>query len=126
MLEYYEKRRLKRLLYSKPAILLLAVLVFMMGSAVWDAYGKEQIAREKRDLSVGEKERLLERKESLESELTRLSDERGLEEEIRHKFDAVKEGEEIIVLVNPKEQNASVGSGEKESVFKRIKNFFGF
>ncbi|MEX0917099.1 MAG: hypothetical protein WDZ90_01070 [Candidatus Paceibacterota bacterium] len=125
MFEYYEKRRLKRLLYSKSAVALLLVLILLLGSAVWDAYEKEKITREKRNLSVAEKEKLLERKEALENELERLSTERGVEEEVRSKFDAVREGEKIIVLVNAKDQGASALREEKQNLLERIRDFFG-
>ena len=104
MLDFHEKRRFKRLLYSKVTLVILGFIVIWLAFAVWSMYKKERDTRLRR---IEQKEVLNElegREESLREEIERLSTERGIEQEVRSKFEVGKDGEEMIIIVdNPED-----------------------
>lgn len=54
------------------------------------------------------------REESLREEIERLSTERGIEEEVRSKFEVGKEGEEVVIIVdNPDDEDVNKKEIEK-------------
>ena len=60
----------------------------------------------------------------LEEEIERLSTERGVEEEIRSKFDVARAGEQVLVIVDAKEEDVLLESEEEVSAWQRFLNFF--
>jgi len=65
---------------------------------------------------------LEERKEALERNIETLSTDRGVEQEIRNKFEVSKEGERVIVLVDKKdEENEPL---KKRGIFSYILDLF--
>ncbi len=53
----------------------------------------------KRDVRKEELETLKQRAGSLEAKVKHLQDERGIEEEIRGRFDVAKEGERVVIIL---------------------------
>ena len=123
MLDFYEQRRVKQLLYSKLSLLVLAGVAIFLGFQVFGVWEKERITQERRAESAASLAELTEREEVLTTEIERLSTPRGVEEEIRQKFDVVHEGEEVIVLVDAPEPQVSDGV-EKKGFFHWIRNIF--
>lgn len=119
MLEFYEKRKLKRLLYSKPVIIALCIPAVFLLSVTWNAYNKEREAYANMLTASAELDRLKEREATLSQEIERLSTQRGVEEELREKYEVGKPGERMIVLVDK--------AADKEPASPPIKSkgFFG-
>ncbi len=102
MLNFKEKRIVKRFLYSKITIALLAlILVFLLNSS-WGVYKKAKIAYENKERVEGNLKELQEREEALLANIVKLKTDRGIESEIREKFGVVKNGEEVVVIVDSK------------------------
>jgi len=103
MFDFYEKRKLKVLLgspYVQAVVFLITVFV------AWNAFTRFQIASEmadRREQVEIEAAVLQERKDSLETEVNYLSDERGIEAELRRQFDVAKDGEKVVVIVEEEE-----------------------
>lgn len=106
------RRRRNSLLYSPLTAALLMILVVLLGRGVWGVVEKEQEARRQLEAAAAEQSALQERETYLQSEIKRLSTPRGVEEELREKFGVAKEGEEVIVVVSPP-QNENSSSAEK-------------
>ncbi len=70
-----------------------------MAWAVWGVYGKHQEAKARKQLLAEEYATMTEREHALTEKLDHLQTERGMEEEIRAKFQVARPGEEIIVLL---------------------------
>ncbi len=108
MFDFYEKRKLRNLLFTRVTA---GILLVAAGLLFWSAYGRftaEQETREKRAESFTELNRLKERAAALESKVERMESERGMEEEIREQFDVAKEGEQVVVIVDEHDdRNAS-------------------
>ncbi|HJO89908.1 MAG: septum formation initiator family protein [Candidatus Pacebacteria bacterium] len=106
MFDFHEKRKFRRFLYSKVMLIILAIIVVWLFFAVFDMYKKERDT----GLKSAEQREILneleERETALQDEINRLSTEKGIEEEIRSKFEVGREGEEVIIIVdNPEEKN---------------------
>ena len=120
----HKKKKLQRFLYSPLTIVPLALLVGLLGSTVWSAYTKDRDTRLKRDKQVMELEALNTRATALDEEIERLSSERGREEEIRSKFEVAKEGERVIVIVNPIEEKEEAEREAQPNFWQRILSWF--
>ncbi len=89
----------RRLLASRPAQVLLIIVLILMGESVVRFYQRERLIAVdeqslERELSV-----LKMRRDELLTDVVRLGTDRGVEGEIREHFGVVKEGEKVINLV---------------------------
>lgn len=84
--------------------MILLVLVFMLG---WSAFTRYQIAEEmqvRRERAEEEVSQLREQKEMLDEKVRYLSDERGIEAEMRRQFDVALPNEQVVVIVEPEDE----------------------
>ena len=124
MLDFHEKRRMRNLVYSKVVLFFFLVVIFLLSYSVWGVFQKEretQVKKEQRERVLTEVE---ERERVLAEEIKRLNTERGVEEEIRSKFDVARAGEQILVIVDAPEDNILLESKEEASVWQRFLNIF--
>lgn len=117
MFDFYQKRKLKSFLASPVTRGFLFLLVLLMG---WSAYTRFQIAKEmagRRAEAEAEVQRLREQKSGLEGQVQYLSDDRGIEAEMRRQFDVALTNEQVVVIVEPEgnETNASSSTYQQES-----------
>ncbi len=106
MLEYYhmfdfqQKRKMKSIVASRVTQALFLILaIFVLISA----YNRYLIARdmdERRSAVESEIEALETRRQSLEKEVNYLTNERGIEAELRRQFDITREGEQLIIILD--------------------------
>lgn len=89
----------QRILSSRLTIVALFIASFTLSFAVYDRYAVEQDVRERRDDAELELEQLKAHQVELEDRVEYLSNEQGLEAEIRRHFDVSKEGEQVVVLM---------------------------
>jgi len=118
--ELREKRRLQRILYSKITIGALVVVLFFVASATWKVYEKHREVKEKRDTVLNELVELEKQEQDIKKEVARLKTKRGVEEEIRGKFGFVKEGEGVVVIVEPPVQSANEFGEQEGSIFGNV------
>ena len=123
MFDFHEKRKLRRILYSKAALIVLGVLVVWFSYQVFIVYEKDKQARERRAESVALLQELEGRKNQLRSEVERLSTDRGIEEEIRDRFEVAREGEQVIVIVDAPEESKQKPE-KKKGFFERLFDWF--
>lgn len=122
------KRLIRRIIYSKISIVVLAIIVFFMFNAMIEGYKTAKNARIERERIEKNLSDLGEREEYLREEIEHLNTEIGIEEEIRSRFNVVKDGEEMVVVVNPISENTN--NKQKKANFAgtvdKIKKWFGF
>jgi len=109
--DFRKKRQFKRMLYSTGVLVLLGIVVFFLGRATWDVYQKAKLTSENRQEALNELTRLQKQEATLKAELERLQTDRGIEEELRSKFNVAKEGEQVITIVSP--QNTTENSDDQ-------------
>lgn len=124
MLEFYKRRRLKRYLYSPLVLVPLGFVVVWAAFGVWDVYTKERETREKRAERTEELHALEARASALQEEIDALSTERGREAEVRERFEVAREGEQVIVIVDPKEEPAEEAPPPEKSWWQKILDWF--
>lgn len=123
MLEFYEKRKLKRVVYSKPVLLLVGGIVVLLFFPTLNAYSKMQNTYENKNAVAQELLQLQEREEALQGEINRLSTEQGVEAEIRKKFEVGRDGEELIVIVGEEKSQPQTEEEPVEEEKNRLSNF---
>ncbi len=107
---------------ASPVALLVSFLLF--GIVVYSFISvlpKQKRAQEAKKEAKVELEELQHQKDSLEQEIGLLSSDFGVEKALREKFGVVKQGEEIIVLVNNEEEGIDK---EKRGLFGWISRLF--
>jgi uncharacterized membrane protein YhiD involved in acid resistance len=100
MLDFYERRKIKGLVFSRMTAGALFGLALLLSMATYNRYAGEQDTRIKREARVEELQKLKERALLLESKVNHIESERGVEGAIREQFDVAKEGEEVVVVVD--------------------------
>lgn len=100
MFDFHEKRKIQRILYSKPVIAVLFLIGLVMSNAVYDRYVVSREMEQKLEERRMELEKLEMRAETLSAKVEYFADERGIEEELRSRFDVAKEGEQVIILLD--------------------------
>lgn len=96
--DYRARARFRRFLFSKTVAILLAGVFIVVAQAAWGMYEKSVEARERAARVASELEDLEARTARIRNDIERLSDERGIEEEIRTRFMVAKDGEEVLIL----------------------------
>lgn len=123
MLEFQQKRQVKKFIYSKISIFFLSILVIFVGYSTYDLYKKSKISKEGYNKVKGEYTNLSDRKVVLESEIGRLKSDIGIEEEIRSKFNVAKPGETVVIVVDGTNTNKTE-SGSDSKKFWEFWNWF--
>lgn len=106
-------------------LILLGLLIAGLGTAAWRMYGKAEEARITHTDAVGALESLHKRKGAVEGSLAKLGTERGVEEEIRLRYQLAKPGEEQIVLVVSEKTASTTVPPVKKSFWDSILRWFG-
>ncbi len=100
MRELEHRQRLKRRLYSLPALVLLLIITVALVRGTYFLVLKErETAQEAEALALRAKS-LAEREQTLLKETSKLGTESGVEEEIKSKFNVAREGERVAVIVD--------------------------
>lgn len=125
MFDFHEKRKIRSILYSKPIIIGLFVVAGFLSTAVYNRYVVAVEIKDKLDARRAELVELESRAQVLESKVQYLEDKRGVEEELRNRFDVVKEGEQMVVLLDErKSETATVSPIETPQETKKSESSF--
>jgi len=118
-------RRTWRKLLAYGVFLLLLFIFGALYQGLWRSYERRSGFVVEQDRLAAELAELEERKSELERLIASLKTERGLEEEVRTKFQVSKPGEKTVILVEP---DAKVGEEDDadESWWQWVKNLFDF
>lgn len=110
----------RKLLESWPSLVILSLLLVFFAINIILFLGKMIEARKSRDIAENKVTELLDKKDQLHTEINTLNTDKGKESLIREKFGLAREGEGMIVVINPKKNEEVEGNQEKQS------NFFSF
>lgn len=99
MFGFHEKRKFKSILYSKAFLIFMCIPIGLMSYAAYNAYEKERETNQRREELSEELVALEQRADELEKNIENLEDPRGVETELRSRYNVGWEGEEVIVLV---------------------------
>ena len=110
-----------RLAESPFTYIVLIIFGALFTYSAVGAYNKSRLAREKMQEAEAEYVKLTDQKQKLSTELANANTDYGVEKALREKFNVVKEGERIIMLVDEEQvANSAEAVGENKGFF----NFF--
>ncbi len=124
MFDFFERRKFRRLMYSKVALLCLLFVVVFLAKGVWDVYSKEREASRLVRERQAELKDIEARQTALVAELKKLSTARGIEEELRQKYEVAREGEKVIVLVDPPKEDSPHATESSKGFWGWFKSLF--
>lgn len=102
MFDFHQKRKMRTIFGSR---LTQGILLFLSFFVLISAYNRYLIAlemAERREAVESEIQGLQERRTTLESEVKYLSNERGMESELRKQFDVARKGEQVVIILDEK------------------------
>lgn len=100
MLEYQQKRKLKKRIYSPITLVALLIICIYLIYATWNIYTKHRTSAREVSRSETELKELEARQANLQNEIDLLHTTAGVEGEIREKFNVAKPGENTIIIVD--------------------------
>jgi cell division protein FtsB len=124
MFGFHEKRKLRGIIYSKGAIVLLGAVTVFMSVVVWSSYSKEYDTRVRKNEQQAGFGELSKRAEELRSEISRLQSAAGVEAEVRDKYGVRLPGEELIVIIEPDAEESLQVQPRSRSLWSRIRDLF--
>lgn len=127
MRNFQQKKGLKYYMRSKPVLILLAIIVILFAWKVIGLTIKLQETYKNKNIEQTKISDLETRKEDLTSKINKLNTDKGKEEIIRENFGMVKEGEQMIVIVDDKSQIATSSQSQQKGLlgfFSWFKNLF--
>lgn len=100
MLQFYQKRTWRTILSSPIAIIALVFVVLFLARIVYDRYAIEREMAGRRLESEMRLDSLIERKAQLQQKVEYLSNDRGIEAEMRRNFDVARPGEQVVIILD--------------------------
>jgi len=116
---FEQKRQIRRLMYSKIAMVGLFVVCGFLANGLFNIYGKARESMDRKNLSAQSLVRLQEREAKLQAEIERLDSRNGLEEELRNRYSLSKEGERVIVIIEDEDGTRVATTTEDSSLSER-------
>ena len=95
-----KRNKFGKIAYSWPVLVLVAGLIILIGKNVFEVYKNEKTSRVNQEKSEEVFTSLENRSNLIATEIAALKTEKGIETEIRDKFRVVKEGEQLVVIIN--------------------------
>lgn len=108
MFDFYQKRKIRAIVNSRYTQAGIAFLALLVG---WSAYVRYDIAMEmidRRQYAEQEAAALEIRRDELKEQVEYLSNERGIEAEMRRQFDVALEGEQVVVILEDEETEPEI------------------
>ncbi len=100
MFDFHEKRKIRGVLYSWPVIVVIFVLTIFLGTSAFNMYTVAHDMGAKLDAQEAELHEMEERAQVIEAKVQYLQNDRGIEEELRNRFDAIREGEQEVIIID--------------------------
>ncbi|MEK7646649.1 MAG: hypothetical protein AAB381_03085 [Patescibacteria group bacterium] len=99
--------RIRKWAHSPVTLAVLVLVCFVSAKAAWNIQAKAQQTRIRLEQAHTELAKLEDRQQALTKKVDIFSTEEGVEVEMRTKYRAVKEGEFVAVIVDPKDQTSA-------------------
>ena len=110
MKELQRKQKIRRMMYSFPSLIVIAVITFFLVKGAVKVMDKKWESSERAKDLEGRVATLVLREEELRRGISRLETEEGVKEEIKERFNVATEGEYVAVIVDRKEVSSSTNS----------------
>lgn len=124
MKSFQQKGRLRNIVYSRPVLVFLGVLVLIFAWGVINFMDKMKVTIKNKKIAEDKVAQLDQEKERLSSDIAKLKTDTGVEESIREKFGLAKEGENVIVIIEDKNAPKVPLEANTGGFFSFLKNWF--
>jgi len=124
MRNFQKSGRLRHLMQSKFFLIFLGVVILSFFFSMFSFMGKMEETVRNRKIVEDKITKLEKSKGKLNSDITKLKTEKGVEENIRDKFGLAKEGENMILIIDDKNQTEMQKEPDSGSFWSIIKNWF--
>jgi len=122
MYRYEQRRDPTRLMWRRLAAAVLLIVVAIGVRGVWGVYKKAQESHELRVEAEAKLNDLKQREAELRADISMLRTDRGVEEQLRERYDLAKDNEGVIVIVEPPAPPAE----PQPSNFQKFKRWFAW
>lgn len=117
MIDFQKKKKIRKIIYSPISLIVLFLIFVFMLRGVIKIYNKNELSVNNLNQEKVELEKLREREKKLNSSIEYLKTEQGIENEIRLKFRAVRDNEEISVIIDDIKENVATTTQETKKGF---------
>ncbi len=124
MLDFQQKRTIRRAMYSRVTIITMLVFVLILIKSTYGIYQKEQLSADTFNATQKQYNGLKNQETMLNSEIAKLKTNEGIEEEIRSKFDVAKPGETVVVVLDNQKSSADSGADQNLNIWQKFLNLF--
>lgn len=119
-MEENQPEHFKKILYSLPVSIILAIICFMMLFSVIGMIGKYRDVLHKKKVAETDLANLQKRQETLDNQVKQLDTPFGKESVIREKFGVAKDGEGVIMIVEDQPKQTV----ENQSLLSSLRSLF--
>ena len=126
MQEFIKKKKKKNIIYSWPVLVILFLILGYSIKANLNIYEKVKKSEQKKEISENQLQELKNRQVQIEKDVQRLNSNIGQEEELRNRFNLVKDQEKVFIIVDEKKDNVESFKQEenKQGFIEKIKSWF--
>ena len=100
MLNFYQKRSWRTILYSPIALTFLVMISLYLSFVTYNRYVIEREMSSRQLDAENELKILEQRRDTLQKKVDYLSNDRGIEAEMRRNFDVAREGEKVVIILD--------------------------
>ncbi len=101
MRKFEAKKQLKSRIYSRTTLIVLLFVIILTAKGVFNIYLRNRESVAAREDTAHKLRDLQGRKQVLDSQISKLKADDGVDREIREKFNVIKPGENVVIIVPP-------------------------
>ncbi len=124
MRSFQKKGRWKKITQSKMFLMFLGILILIFVFSVFSFMGKMEETSKNKKIVEDKIAELEKSKEKLNEDINKLKTDEGVEENIREKFGLAKEGENMIMIIDDKNQAETPKKDTSFNLFTTIESWF--
>jgi len=124
MKDFQKRGKWEYVMQSKPFLIFFGVLILFFIFSMFGFMNKMEDTSKNRKIAEDRILELEKSKEKLNSEISKLKTEKGVEESIREKFGLAKEGENMILVVDEKNPLEVQKEEDNKGFWSTIKSWF--
>lgn len=122
MATFQQRNDPMRLMWRRVVALILLLFLAVAIRGVWGVYNKSQESRVLKIEAEATLQDLQTREKELRSDIANLKSDRGVEAVLRERYDLAKDGESVVVIVDP----PAPPPEPKPTTFQRFKSWFAW
>ena len=124
MLEFQQKRRIRKIMYSPVVLVILAFVAFIFVRAAWNVHLKEAESQTYLEQAQAQLGNLSAQQATLQQSVNALNTPQGKEAEIRSQYLMVKPGEQVAVIVDTASATNTATTTPNSGFWAKVAGFF--